>query len=145
MPSTPYGTITLLTELSKEEDVVFAIEKVHSMPKQGVASTFTFGMNYGMLLGIIMTLDKPIEHINPAEWEKHFKISGKHNAKESRDKSIMVLNDKCPETRYIKYHSGIFDAILIALFNSERNANDNSRKEYAENNNRTNKNTGSFS
>ena len=34
-----------------------AIEKVHSMPKQGVKSTFTFGMNYGIWIGALRTLD----------------------------------------------------------------------------------------
>ena len=30
-----------------------AIEKVHSMPNQGVKSTFTFGMNYGIWIGAV--------------------------------------------------------------------------------------------
>jgi len=45
------------------------IEAVHSMPGQGVASMFKFGMNYGMLRAFLIALGIPFETITPAKWQ----------------------------------------------------------------------------
>lgn len=50
---------------------VFAvIEQVHSMPKQGVVSSFTFGVNYGMLTAFLIAADIPFETVTPAKWQR---------------------------------------------------------------------------
>jgi len=41
------------------------VEKVHSMPGQGVSSTFKFGKGYGLVLGILGALAVPIELTTP--------------------------------------------------------------------------------
>lgn len=46
------------------------LEKVHSMPGQGVSSSFKFGVNYGNLQGLILALGIPFEEISPAKWTK---------------------------------------------------------------------------
>ena len=46
------------------------MEQVHSMPGQGVSSTFTFGKNYGLLRGIIQTLNIPLIDVSPQKWQK---------------------------------------------------------------------------
>jgi len=46
------------------------IEKAHAMPKQGVKSMFSFGMNYGIYLGILSTLGIPYITITPRIWQK---------------------------------------------------------------------------
>src|SRR4051812_35325229 len=48
------------------------VEKVHSMPKQGVASTFKFGMAYGTVLGIVGALKIPLHLVTPTVWKKAF-------------------------------------------------------------------------
>ena len=47
-----------------------AIEKAHAMPKQGVSSTFKFGMNYGMWKGILASHGIPFREITPKTWQK---------------------------------------------------------------------------
>jgi len=50
---------------------VFAtIEKVGAMPKQGVASSFNFGMGYGIWLGIIAALGIQSQRVTPQRWKK---------------------------------------------------------------------------
>ena len=44
------------------------IESLHSMPGQGVKSTFTFGTNYGMWLGILASLQVPYIQVSPTKW-----------------------------------------------------------------------------
>jgi len=46
------------------------IEKVHSMPKQGVKSMFTFGMNYGGLRMALIANGIPFRESTPQEWMK---------------------------------------------------------------------------
>lgn len=46
------------------------VEKVHSMPKQGVASSFNFGMGFGAWLGILAALEIPYTLVDPRRWTK---------------------------------------------------------------------------
>jgi crossover junction endodeoxyribonuclease RuvC len=46
------------------------IENVHSMPKQGVASTFTFGHAAGAVWGICGALNIDVVLVDPAMWKR---------------------------------------------------------------------------
>lgn len=48
----------------------FIIESVHSMPNQGVASTFQFGKGFGMWLGILAALGCEYTLVSPQSWKK---------------------------------------------------------------------------
>ncbi len=53
------------------EGTIFAmIEKVHSMPKQGIASTFKFGVGYGGLRMALTAVRIPFEEVSPQAWQK---------------------------------------------------------------------------
>jgi crossover junction endodeoxyribonuclease RuvC len=49
---------------------IAVIEKVGSMPGQGVSSTFTFGTGYGQLQGLLAGLGIPFELVTPQAWKK---------------------------------------------------------------------------
>lgn len=52
-------------------DADFAlIEKVHSMPKQGVSSSFKFGDSRGLLRGLVIGAGIPWEWVSPQAWQK---------------------------------------------------------------------------
>lgn len=58
---------------------VIALEKVHAMPArangktvQGIVGTFAFGKNYGVLVGILATLDIEPNDVPPQTWQKEF-------------------------------------------------------------------------
>lgn len=60
-----------LTEWLLFYDVALAVlETVNAMPKQGVSSTFTFGMNYGWWQGTLDGLNIPWRGARPQEWMK---------------------------------------------------------------------------
>lgn len=61
---------TLIAELVRvwNPQVAF-VEKVHAMPKQGVSSVFTFGLGYGVLLGVLSALEVPIVLVTPRTWK----------------------------------------------------------------------------
>jgi len=75
MPDTDRGLYELMQSIRdriKEDphdsDCFALIEKVHSMPGQGVKSVFTFGYHYGMERMGLMALRIPFEDITPATW-----------------------------------------------------------------------------
>jgi len=47
-----------------------AIEQVHSMPGQGVSSSFKFGMSYGGLRMALIAHDVRFEAVTPQTWQK---------------------------------------------------------------------------
>jgi crossover junction endodeoxyribonuclease RuvC len=47
-----------------------AIEKVGSMPGQGVSSTFKFGRSFGQLEGLLVGAGIPFEFVRPQAWQK---------------------------------------------------------------------------
>jgi len=52
---------------------IAVLEWVHSMPGQGVASTFKFGYNYGMWNGMLATASKETMLVPPKMWQANWK------------------------------------------------------------------------
>lgn len=53
-----------------EQGVIAYIEKAQSMPGQGVASTFGYGITYGALLAILTCLKISYTEVHPRTWKK---------------------------------------------------------------------------
>jgi Holliday junction resolvasome RuvABC endonuclease subunit len=51
------------------------VERVHSMPKQGVASSFSFGLAYGVIRGVLGALLVPMLFVTPNEWKREFRVT----------------------------------------------------------------------
>jgi crossover junction endodeoxyribonuclease RuvC len=45
------------------------VENVHAMPKQGVSSTFKFGMGVGIIHGVTGALRLPLTLVTPTQWK----------------------------------------------------------------------------
>lgn len=52
------------------EPVICVIEDVHSMPKQGVASSFSFGRSKGVIEGVAAMSDCRMVYVTPAKWKR---------------------------------------------------------------------------
>lgn len=113
---TNYDMLALLLEPPRSENVTAVIEKVHSMPKQGVASTFKFGDNFGALKGILAAHRIPRQLITPGMWKKHFRLSRDKNA--SRKLATERFPDNADDFRLVK-HDGRAEAALLALYAKE--------------------------
>ncbi len=88
------------------------IEEVHSMPKQGIASTFKFGKGFGTIIGVVGGQGHPMERVRPQEWKKEFTLVGK-DKDASRHKATELwpaMSMKWPR----KADNGLTDAALIA-------------------------------
>ena len=90
------------------------IEKVHSMPGQGVASMFAFGQTFGRIEGVIRTTGgTPIRYITPQEWKKHHKL-----IKKGKEAAIDLCRLHYPAMvdTFLKTKDGRADAVLMCEY-----------------------------
>jgi Holliday junction resolvasome RuvABC endonuclease subunit len=93
------------------------IELVHSMPKQGVASTFTFARAYGTILGILAALEIPTLKTAPTQWKGFFRLNGKH--KDAARSLAISLYPNLSEKLARKLDHNRADALLMARYLQE--------------------------
>ena len=66
MPATEHDVDILFKKLrAKGMTIKCIIENVHSMPGQGVASSFKFGRNYGFLRGLLVANRIAFDQVSP--------------------------------------------------------------------------------
>lgn len=115
MPDSRRQLYMMLLDLRSTYGVIRSVvERVHSMPKQGVASTFTFGKGVGEILGILTALNAEILEPTPQEWKRHVL---KGTAKD-KDAAIQVAENLYPEISLVlpkcrKPHDGMADAVCL--------------------------------
>lgn len=113
-PDTIHDLVKLMS-ICSDYNSHCVIEAVHSMPGQGVASTFTFGMNYGIWLGILSCSLIPYKRVTPHKWMKHYGTMPKDRP--ARKKYIKQLaQERYPKHKVTLYNA---DAILIAQYCKE--------------------------
>lgn len=89
------------------------LERVGAMPKQGVASVFSFGRGVGRIEGVIAASELCAEFVTPVVWKRHFKLPGGPKNKElSRVKAIQLFPGVTGLS--LKKNSGRAEALLIA-------------------------------
>jgi hypothetical protein len=91
------------------------IELVHSMPKQGVASSFSFGMAFGMVRGVVSGAFIPTHLVSPTKWKKHFGLDS------DKEKARALAISKWPECAHFnrKKDHGRAEAALLALYGAQ--------------------------
>ena len=78
----------LIADYEPESFRLAVVEDVHSMPKQGVRSVWTFALGHGSVLGALGALHVPVQLVTPAVWKKAMGLSKDKNA--SRQRAIEV-------------------------------------------------------
>jgi hypothetical protein len=90
-----------------------AIERVHSMPKQGVASSFTFGEGFGLWQGLLAGLEIPFDLVDPRRWKKALLDGSGKDKGASRIRASQLFPGA--DLSLVKHH-GRGDALLIAEY-----------------------------
>lgn len=83
------------------------IERVHSMPRQGVASTFKFGMGYGALRMALVASGLPWRDVTPQAWQKAIGCLTKGDKNVSKAKAQQLFPS-------LRITHATADALLIA-------------------------------
>jgi len=120
--SSKMNEMFLFNILRNYNNIFAFVERVHSMPKQGVKSTFTFGYNLGFIIGVLQSHGVEYELIEPLAWKKYFSLI-KKDKKESCKKALELDNTlKCYGKRN-GLLDGICDAYLICVYGIENKKN----------------------
>ena len=93
------------------------IENVHALPKQGVASSFTFGQTFGATLALLHAFHIAYDRVTPQTWKRHFGLLGQPKDR-SRETASRLLPHHAASWSRKKDH-GRAEAALIALYGSQ--------------------------
>ena len=92
------------------------VEAVHSMPKQGVASSFNFGHNVGTIMGVLGAMGIPHTLVTPQAWKKAAGLIG--TDKDAARVRAIQLWPRWTELSKKAKGQALADAALIAMFAS---------------------------
>lgn len=92
------------------------LERVHSMPKQGIASTFKFGVSFGEVRGVICAMNIPLYLVSPQKWKKSYGLSS--DKEQSRALAIRTFPFNA-DRLMLKKHEGRAEAALLAKYGAE--------------------------
>jgi hypothetical protein len=104
---------TLAARIRQMAPGLAIVERVASMPKQGVSSTFKFGTAYGAILGVLAALEVRTVLVTPQVWKKHFRLD---RDKEKGRALALRTFAKTPEPFCRKKDHGRAEAALLALY-----------------------------
>jgi crossover junction endodeoxyribonuclease RuvC len=107
---------TLAARIRQMSPDLAIVERVGSMPGQGVSSTFKFGASYGCLLGVLGALQIRTILVAPATWKKHFRLDSE---KEKSRALALRTFAKSPEHFSRKKDHGRAEAALLAVYGSK--------------------------
>jgi crossover junction endodeoxyribonuclease RuvC len=100
----------ILSALEGARAVAF-VERVSSMPGQGVASSFQFGVGFGSILSVLQTLQIAIEFVTPGVWKKSYGLSKDKHASLHKARLLFPTADL-----HLAKHDGRAESLLIARF-----------------------------
>lgn len=98
------------------------VEHVGAMPGQGVTSCFSFGRNFGFILGLLTAFRIPYELVRPQKWKKEFSCTSDKNTSIEVAQRLFPGVDlrRTPQCR--KPHDGKAEALLMAEYCRRRMA-----------------------
>ena len=85
------------------------VERVSAMPRQGVASSFQFGVGFGSILSVLQTMQISIELVTPGVWKRSLGLSSDKQASLYRARLLFPMADLS-----LAKHDGRAEALLIA-------------------------------
>lgn len=101
----------LLSIIDPKEGAEICMEQVHSMPNQGVSSTFAFGRAVGVISAVCELTRYPVHLVTPQRWKKHFHLTADKN------ESLDMARYLWPEAKLkLKKDINKAEALLIAEY-----------------------------
>lgn len=93
------------------DDFEVVVETVHSMPKQGVASSFKFGVAYGGAVALAERLNSAWHMVTPQVWKKSLKLDS------DKQKSLDLARKLWPDAPLKRQKdNGRAEALLMAYW-----------------------------
>jgi crossover junction endodeoxyribonuclease RuvC len=108
------NAVELGTLLKVYQPGAVIIEKVGPMPKQGLSSTWIFGVSYGLCIGVAAGASVPVSMVSASRWKVHFHLIGK--PKDAARELAIRLYPLAAGFLTLKKHCGRADAMLMARY-----------------------------
>lgn len=106
--------VKLIRDLAPDAAV---IESVHALPRQGVASTFSFGLSFGILRGVLSALEIPVNFLTPQEWRRVARVPGRGGDKDaSRIRASELYPANSHSFSRVKDHGRADAALIVHAF-----------------------------
>ncbi len=119
--TTDYYTIDNMLKSAKTastrngETIKAILEKVHTMPKQGISSAGKFMENYGTIKGLLIANAIPFREVPPQTWMKMLPIKkDKSDTREMWKKKLMQLAKQLQPDLKITHETA--DAVLMVEY-----------------------------
>jgi Holliday junction resolvasome RuvABC endonuclease subunit len=101
----------LLSIIDPKEGAQICMEQVHSMPNQGLASTWNFARAVGVISAVCELTRYPVHLVTPQKWKKHFHLTADKN------ESLDMARYLWPEAKLkLKKDINKAEALLIAEY-----------------------------
>lgn len=121
----PYSNQALLEFCQLYQDIALVtVEKVHAMPGQGVTSMFTFGRNYGYIVGVLEAFQMQYTLIDPRTWKNYFGITADKRSSIYKCQELYPGVNLLPTPRCKKESDGMAEALLIARWGKDHESQD---------------------
>lgn len=110
----------MLGKLLKGVDLVL-IEKVGTRAGQGAQHTMTTGVNYGIIIGLLMVLEIPYREVVASKWKREMGVTCPPDAtaKERKEKAIARTIELFPSVPIQGPKGGYLDGLAEALLIAE--------------------------
>ncbi len=96
---------------------VAMVERVSSMPGQGIASSFQFGVGFGSILSILQAMHIPLEFVTPAVWKKSYGLGRDKHASLHKARLLYPTAEL-----HLAKHDGRAEGLLLARYALTRRA-----------------------
>lgn len=123
---------TLLVKFKKDLAWV-TLEKTHTMPGQGIVGAHNYGINQGVIIGVVRSLGYPLSIVGALIWQKEIWQGATSKSKNPKQVSKLVAKNLFPlanfraTPRCTTDHDGIIDALLIAEYGRRRTYGNDSK------------------
>lgn len=111
---------TAILKAASGPSSVCCLEKVGSMPGQGVVSMFNFGHNLGYIEGLLQAFDIPYQLVPPQTWKKEFCVTSDKNTSIEVCRKLFPHVSLLPTARSRKPSDGMAEAMLMAEYARRR-------------------------
>lgn len=98
------------------------IEKAQAMGKESPNAMFSYGRNYGYLLGTLANTGIEINFVPPSVWTRAMHVHSAQNVTHKKSASESAAKMLWPEQTFLatpqsrKAHDGLYEAALIAYY-----------------------------
>jgi crossover junction endodeoxyribonuclease RuvC len=97
-----------ISQARESDDLMVVVEAVHAMPKQGVSSSFKFGMAYGAAIAIAARFGQ-FELVPPRVWKKDMELTA------DKKDSLVMARELWPDSPLQRVKdNGRAEALLLA-------------------------------